>query len=204
MDYSKFWSDDVGAFMRSPVREIFRGYDLAKLYSFAGGYPDASTFPLGEMEKLAATVVAKYGAVALQYGSTQGVTELRQAIAQRYGVDISNVQITTSSQQGIDVCTRVLVDPGDVVLTSNPCYLGALQSFRAYRADVRPLAFSAGVDDPGGTPPTLSAPAPPNVSCMVSDHLSPSGPIPLPLSGGGQASRRILPSAFRSAEKGGH
>ena len=140
MDYEKFFSDDVPSFMRSPVREIFRRVDLSAICSFAGGYPDARTFPLGEMEKLAAAVALKYGAKALQYGGTQGVTELREAIAARSGVPIANVQITTSSQQGIDVCTRVLINPGDVILVSNPCYLGALQSFVSYRAEVVDIA----------------------------------------------------------------
>ena len=66
--------------------------------------------------------------------------ELREAVAARYGVPVERVQITSSSQQGIDVCTRVLVDPGDVVLTSSPSYLGALQSFCSYRADIRGVA----------------------------------------------------------------
>ena len=139
MDYSRFFSDDVPSFLRSPVREIFRKVDLASIYSFAGGYPDASTFPLAEMEGLTRTVVEKYGARALQYGGTQGVTELREIISRRYGVPIDQVQITTSSQQGIDVCARVFLNPGDVVLTTYPAYLGALQSFRAYRANVQPL-----------------------------------------------------------------
>ena len=134
MDYSRFFSDDVPSFLRSPVREIFRKVDLASIYSFAGGYPDASTFPLAEMEGLTRRVVEKYGARALQYGGTQGVTELREIISSRYGVPIERVQITTSSQQGIDVCARVFLNPGDVVLTTYPAYLGALQSFRAYRA----------------------------------------------------------------------
>ena len=139
MDYSHFFSDDVPSFMRSPVREIFRKVDLASIYSFAGGYPDASTFPLGEMEALTKTVVEKYGARALQYGGTQGVPELREAISARYGVPVDHIQITTSSQQGIDVCARVFLNPGDVVLTTNPAYLGALQSFKSYRADIRIL-----------------------------------------------------------------
>ena len=140
MDYSRFFSDDVPSFMRSPVREIFRKVDLASIYSFAGGYPDASTFPLGEMEELTRRVVEKYGAKALQYGGTQGVPELREIISSRYGVPVERVQITTSSQQGIDVCARVFLNPGDVVLTTNPAYLGALQSFKAYRACVQPLS----------------------------------------------------------------
>jgi 2-aminoadipate transaminase len=56
------------------------------------------------------------------------------------------VQITSSSQQGIDVCTRILVDPGDVVLTSSPSYLGALQSFCSYRADIRGVAHVDDID----------------------------------------------------------
>ena len=125
--------------MRSPVREIFRKVDLSAICSFAGGYPAAVTFPVEDLRRLPGLVLDKYGTKALQYGATQGVPELREAIAARYGVPVSRVQITTSSQQGIDVCTRILCDPGDVILTTEPTYLGALQSFKAYRADVRPI-----------------------------------------------------------------
>ena len=139
MKYDKFFSDDVASFMRSPVREIFKKVDLVSIYSFVGGYPDAATFPTEDIRRISAEVLEKYGAKALQYGATQGVPELRAVIAKRCGVPVENVQITTSSQQGIDVCTRVLVNPGDVVLTTAPTYLGALQSFKSYRADIRTL-----------------------------------------------------------------
>lgn len=165
MDYSRFFSDDVPSFLRSPVREIFRKVDLASIYSFAGGYPDASTFPLAEMEGLTRQVVEKYGARALQYGGTQGVTELREIISQRYDVPLERVQITTSSQQGIDVCARVFLNPGDVVLTTYPAYLGALQSFRAYRACVQPLADRL----------PLSANGKAKLIYIVPDFCNPSG-----------------------------
>ena len=62
---------------------------------------------------------------------------------------------------------------------------------------------------PGGTPLPSVAPAPPNVSCVVSDHLSPSGPIPKGwnrgprktpvfwggMSGGGHARQGLSPAA---------
>ncbi|MBR1405321.1 MAG: PLP-dependent aminotransferase family protein [Bacteroidales bacterium] len=136
MEYGKFFSADTADFMRSPVREIFKRVDLNAIYSFAGGYPSADTFPLQDIKELSAVVLDKYGAKALQYGATQGVPELRQVLSDRYGVPLERIQITTSSQQGIDVCTRILVDPGDVILTSDPSYLGALQSFHSYRADI--------------------------------------------------------------------
>ena len=136
MEYAHFFSADTGSFLRSPVREIFKRVDLNAIYSFAGGYPSADTFPLDDIKALSALVLDKYGACALQYGATQGVPELRQVLSDRYGVPVERIQITTSSQQGIDVCTRILTDPGDVILTSDPSYLGALQSFHSYRADI--------------------------------------------------------------------
>ena len=143
MDYTRLFSSDVPSFLRSPVREIFRKVDLSAICSFAGGYPAAVTFPMEDLQRLPGIVLEKYGAKALQYGATQGVPELRTLIAERYGVPVSRVQITTSSQQGIDVCTRILCNPGDVILTTEPTYLGALQSFRSYRADVRPIGSDA-------------------------------------------------------------
>lgn len=125
--------------MRSPVRDIFKKTDLSAICSFAGGYPDPSTFPLEDIAELSSVVISKYGWKAFQYGATQGVPELRQALSQRYGIEIEHIQITTSSQQGIDVCARIMIDPGDVVLTSNPTYLGAIQSFKSYRANIVPL-----------------------------------------------------------------
>ena len=140
------FSEDVGSFFRSPVREIFKRVDLNSIYSFAGGYPSADTFPLEEIRRTMSEVIAKYGGQAFQYGATQGVMPLREAVAERYGVPVERVQITSSSQQGIDVCTRVLVDPSDVILTSSPSYLGALQSFRSYRADIRGVAHIDDID----------------------------------------------------------
>ncbi|MBQ8854845.1 MAG: PLP-dependent aminotransferase family protein [Bacteroidales bacterium] len=140
------FSEDVGSFFRSPVREIFKKVDLNAIYSFAGGYPSAETFPLEEIRQTMSEVIDKYSGKAFQYGATQGVPDLREAVAERCGVPVERVQITSSSQQGIDVCTRVLVDPGDVILTSSPSYLGALQSFRSYRADIRGVAHNSDVD----------------------------------------------------------
>ena len=144
--YTEKFSEDVASFFRSPVREIFKRVDLNAIYSFAGGYPSADTFPLEDIRQTMSEVIDKYQGKAFQYGATQGVPELREAVAKRYGVPVERVQITSSSQQGIDVCTRVLVNPGDVILTSSPSYLGALQSFRSYRADIRGVAHVDDID----------------------------------------------------------
>ena len=140
--YTELFSKDTASFFRSPVRDIFKKVDLNSIYSFAGGYPSAETFPLEQIKQTMSEVIDKYAGKAFQYGATQGVQELREAVAARYQVPVERVQITSSSQQGIDVCTRVLVNPGDVILTSNPSYLGAIQSFCSYRADIRGISHN--------------------------------------------------------------
>ena len=145
--YDSIYSDDVRSFFRSPVREIFKKVDLNSIYSFAGGYPSAETFPLDLIRQTMSDVIDKYAGKAFQYGATQGVPELREAVAARYGVPVERVQITSSSQQGIDVCTRVLVNPGDVILTSSPSYLGALQSFCSYRAKIVGVAHNSDIQE---------------------------------------------------------
>ena len=156
MDYRHLFSSDVPSFMRSPVREIFRKVDLSAICSFAGGYPAAVTFPVEDLRRLPGLVLDK-------------------AIAARYGVPVSKVQITTSSQQGIDVCTRILCDPRDVILTTEPTYLGALQSFKAYRADVRPIT-SVRPLEPGEVCADAPAPKPRyKFIYVIPDFNNPSG-----------------------------
>lgn len=104
MDYDSLFSADTASFMRSPVREIFKRVDLSKIYSFAGGYPSPDAFDLEGVKQSALQVIDRYGSKALQYNATQGIPELRQALSERYGVPLERVQVTTSSQQGIDVC----------------------------------------------------------------------------------------------------
>ena len=59
-DYSHMFSEDVGSFFRSPVREIFKRVDLNSIYSFAGGYPSAETFPMEEIRSTMSEVIDKY------------------------------------------------------------------------------------------------------------------------------------------------
>ena len=59
-DYSHMFSEDVSSFFRSPVREIFKKVDLNAIYSFAGGYPSAETFPMEEIRRTMSEVIDKY------------------------------------------------------------------------------------------------------------------------------------------------
>jgi 2-aminoadipate transaminase len=90
------------------------------------------------------------GRQALQYSTTEGYPPLREIIVRhvaRYGikVDVDNVLITTGSQQALDLIGKMLINPGDKVLTEEPTYLGALQAFTMYGADY----VTASIDEDG-------------------------------------------------------
>ena len=51
-------------------------------------------------------------------------------------VDPDEVIVTTGGQQAIDLVTKTLIDPGDVVIAEAPTYPGAVPTFCSYEADV--------------------------------------------------------------------
>jgi 2-aminoadipate transaminase len=128
------FSENSKNMRRSPVRSLLSRADASKLISFAGGYPNRQTFPVKEISEIMMEVMSEEPFSALQYGATEGNSELRNLIAASYnkkGLDITkeNVLITTASQQALDLCSKIFLDPGDTVLCEVPSYLGALQAF---------------------------------------------------------------------------
>jgi len=124
---------------RSVIREMLKLTNKPDIISFAGGLPDPSAFPVDEMKHIAHDVLEREGDLALQYGSTEGDSRLRQAIADMMraeGNDVTadNILITVASQQGLDLLGRIFIDPSDPVLVELPSYLGGLQAFGAYGA----------------------------------------------------------------------
>ncbi len=128
---------------RSFIREILKVTQDPSIISFAGGLPSPESFPCEELAKVSADVIRESGKSALQYSTTEGDKELRRWIADRYrtkkGVDADpdGVIITTGSQQGLDLLSKVFLDPGDPVVLERPGYLGAIQSFSMFEADFR-------------------------------------------------------------------
>ncbi|MEO7330771.1 MAG: PLP-dependent aminotransferase family protein, partial [Minicystis sp.] len=118
----------------SAVREILKVAEQPDMLSFAGGLPAPELFPVEAIARAHAEVLEKDGRAALQYSTTEGYGPLREWVVARLArrgikVSIDQVLITNGSQQGIDLVSRILLDPGDVVAVENPSYLAALQTF---------------------------------------------------------------------------
>jgi DNA-binding transcriptional MocR family regulator len=125
----------------SEIRALFAVASRPEVVSLAGGMPNISGLPLDTIGNLVHELVAEQGAVAMQYGSGQGVPELREQICdvmRLEGIEAhpDDVVITVGSQQAVDLVTRIFCDPGDVVVCEAPSYVGALGVFRAYECDV--------------------------------------------------------------------
>jgi 2-aminoadipate transaminase len=132
----------------SAVREILKVAERPDVLSFAGGLPAPELFPVQAIAEAHARVLAEAGPAALQYSTTEGYGPLREWIVARLrakGVTTTVEQtiITSGSQQGIDLCARVLLDPGARVAVESPSYLAALQVFRGYGAECVAVAGDA-------------------------------------------------------------
>lgn len=105
------------------------------MISFAGGLPDPEIFPVQEFAACS-EVLRDQGRVALQYGATEGYKPLLDLLAERMQTPLGRpirpeeMVIASGSQQIMDMLSRVLIDPGDVIVVEAPTYPGALHTFR--------------------------------------------------------------------------
>ncbi len=132
----------TAGFKPSLIREILKVAESPDIISFAGGLPAPELFPVNLVARAAEQVLANDGPAALQYGITEGFLPLREWICRHLAETVGlhptpdRVVMLHGSQQGLDLIAKVLIDPGDTILTENPAYLGALQAFRSYQAHV--------------------------------------------------------------------
>lgn len=128
----------------STIRELLKLTENPEVISFAGGLPAPEVFPIAEFQEACVRVLRDRGPQALQYGSTEGFTPLREMIASnsaRLGIKVSpdNILITSGSQQALDLIGKIFINPGDRIVTESPTYLGALQAWNAYGAEYVPV-----------------------------------------------------------------
>jgi len=110
--------------------------------NFAVGSPDAGSMPTQEIAAATARAMERNGQWALQYGAPAGdaalIAQLLTKLKRDNGVTArpENVLITAGASQAIDLVCAALLDPGDVILTEEPTFLGALRLFHAHGATI--------------------------------------------------------------------
>jgi DNA-binding transcriptional MocR family regulator len=126
----------------SEIRALFAVASRPEVVSLAGGMPYLEYMPFKELSELIAKMMVDKGDVAWQYGSAQGDPHLREDVLQIMELEgITDAQpddvvITNGSQNALDLITRIMCDPGDVVLSEAPNYVGALGAFQSFQVEV--------------------------------------------------------------------
>lgn len=126
----------------SEIRALFSVASRPDVVSLAGGMPYLEYMPFKELSELIGKMLIDKGDVAWQYGSAQGDPHLREDVLQIMALEgIRDVQpddvvISNGSQNAIDLITRIMCDPNDVVIAEAPNYVGALGVFQSFQVDV--------------------------------------------------------------------
>lgn len=140
-DWSHLLSEDGKNLKESEIRALFSVVSRPEVVSLAGGMPNLRDLPLGDIGEMTSKLIETDGMRALQYGDGHGWNPLRESIATimaKEGIvaDPYTIQITTGSQQALQLVSEVLLNPGDVVLAESPSYVGALGVFQSRRAQL--------------------------------------------------------------------
>ncbi|MBO9136445.1 PLP-dependent aminotransferase family protein [Rhizobium sp. B230/85] len=121
----------------SAIRELLQLGADPSIISFGGGYPDASLFPLPELNEVFKVAIIDQGRESLQYTVSNGTPKLRAQVAGRLAADgiicgADNVLILQGGQQGLDLVAKMLINKGDLIIVEDPTFLGALAAFNPY------------------------------------------------------------------------
>ena len=162
----------------SAIRDLLKLAEQPGILSLAGGLPAAASFPTELLRDEAMRVLdahGPYGPQALQYGRTEGVTELRELLAWRCGAAMNNIVVTTGSQQALDLVSRCIIDPGGVVVVEAPTSVGALQAMRSYQPAFEPITGDRNGLDTALLEQRLVAGLRPRACYVVSNFANPTG-----------------------------
>jgi 2-aminoadipate transaminase len=138
--------------------------DDPRLISLAAGFVDPATLPIAATRTAVEAVLADNNTArsALQYGSNQGLPELREAILARLlsddrqsaaesGLSVDQVVMTAGSNELLHLVSDVLLDEGDLVLCAAPSYF----VFQGTLAYCGAQSFGVAIDADGMVPAAL-------------------------------------------------
>ena len=151
------------------------------LISFAGGFPDAQTFPRERVSALFQEFAVTGESTAYQYAPTRGLAGPLDALAGRLETlqgrrpAEDELLITSGAIEALELITKSFVDPGDVVVVEGPTYLGAIQAFRSYEANLVAVPLDEHGLDVVDLERQLRSGLRPKLVYTIPDHQNPAG-----------------------------
>lgn len=144
-----------------------------------GGIPDPGVLPTQELAQATARVLARPGVPALQYSRTEGISPLREWIAEREGVSVDRILITNGGFHGLSLAIQAVVERGDLVAVDNPIFPLFLRGLQLADAQTLPVFVGPRGLDVDHLSDLLRSGARPSALYTVPDFHNPSqGTLP--------------------------
>jgi 2-aminoadipate transaminase len=149
--------------------------------SFAGGFPDPETFPRERVAALLHEFAVAGESTAFQYAPTRGLAGALATLADRLErlqgsrPAENELLITSGGIEALELIGKSFVDPRDVVVVEAPTYLGAIQSFRSFEAELVPVGFDEDGLDVSELEQRLADGLRPKLVYTIPDHQNPAG-----------------------------
>src|SRR5919112_5305218 len=120
---------------------------MPDVISFARGAPSLDIVDVDGLKAAATRAFERDPAGTTAYGTAVGYAPLREWIANKHGVDTSQVIVTNGSMQADAFLFETLVKAGDAVVVEKPTYDRTLLNLRSLGADVRMVTLQTdGID----------------------------------------------------------
>ena len=142
IDMEYRFSDKVLALKPNAIREILKSASDPGVISLSAGNPAPDAFPVEAIREISERVLRETPITALQYGVSEGYGPLRDTLKaylkakHGIGTDSDELIIVSGAQQVMDIAAKTFLNEHDVLVCEAPSFVGALNTFRSYNADL--------------------------------------------------------------------
>ncbi|MGB7842408.1 MAG: PLP-dependent aminotransferase family protein [Salinimicrobium sp.] len=146
------FSNAVNSMHSEDIKQLMKQASGKSLISFAGGMPNNDLFPVEQIDDIYNSLPEDIKKLCFQYGPTSGYPPLIKSLEsylenKGLAVGDNKILITTGSLQAISIITQEFVNEGDIILTENPSFLGALSVFETAGAEIHSIPIDKdGID----------------------------------------------------------
>lgn len=179
--WTRAFATRVGSDEEGGLAAILALAGATDIISFAGGFPDPETFPGRALSDIFGRLIDSGDPSVLQYAPVKGLPGPRDFISQRLerleGIRPADDEliITSGTIEAIELLSKSLIDPGDLVLVEGPTYLGAIMAFESYEANVVAVEVDEDGVDVEQLAEVVARLGPPKLFYSIPDYQNPAG-----------------------------
>src|SRR5580765_3855208 len=141
--------------------------------SFARGAPSLDIVDVEGLKAAAASAFERDPGGTTAYGTSVGYVPLRRWIAEKHGVDESQVIVTNGSMQADAFLFDALVREGDAVIVEKPTYDRTLLSLKGRGADIHMIPLETDGLDVAALQSQLNAGVQPTLAHIIPNFQNP-------------------------------